>query len=472
MTKATGIAVRSTPIDKTGLRLLKAALLSVAASIVLAACGGGAQTTDTPLPNGTGNTNNNPYTGPVALNADVLKFQQEFWSNAKTTDRCGNCHNETVGQLPMFVRNDDINLAYDAAITKVDIVQPPMSEIVSKVGDGHNCWVDDDGVCATILTTWIENWVGSAEGGGRQIVLTAPDARDPDESKNFPDGPSDAGNNGTSFENTVHPLLDEYCSGCHTSTEGQNPFFADPDIAAAYEAAKPKMNLDTPANSRFVQKLRVEQHNCWDSCTNNSQEMEDAITLFANGIDPTVVDGDLIISKAMHLTDGTIASGGNRYEDAQIALWEFKTGSGLIAYDSSGVDPAIDLNLSQAVTWYGGWGISIGADMAQGPGKAQASARASSKLHDILKESGEFSIEAWVVPLNVTQDGPARIVSYSGGNDRRNFMMGQTLYDYDFQARASTTDADGQPAVSTPMADEVLQATTIILTLCPSLLVH
>ena len=38
-------------------------------------------------------------------------------------------------------------------------------------------------------------------------------------------------------------------------------------------------------------------------------------------------------------------------------------------------------------------------------------------------------------------------------------MMGQTLYDYDFQARASTTDADGAPAVSTPMADEVLQAT-------------
>ena len=121
MTKATGIAVRTAPIDKTGLRSLKAALLSVVASIVLAACGGGAQTTDTPLPNGIGNTNNNPYTGPVPQNADVLKFQQEFWSNAKTTDRCGNCHNETAGVLPMFVRNDDINLAYDAALTKVDI---------------------------------------------------------------------------------------------------------------------------------------------------------------------------------------------------------------------------------------------------------------------------------------------------------------------------------------------------------------
>jgi len=453
MIKATGIAMRTAPIDRTGLRSLKAALLTVVASIVLAACGGGAQTTATALPNGTGNTNNNPYTGPVARDTEVLKFQQEFWSNAKTTDRCGNCHNETVGQLPMFVRNDDVNLAYDAAITKVDIVQPPMSEIVSKVGDGHNCWVDDDGVCATILTTWIENWVGSAEGGGRQIILTAPDPRDPDQSKNFPDNYDDVGTNGTSFEDTVYPLLDEYCSGCHTSTEGQNPFFADPDIPAAYEAARPKMNLDTPANSRFVQKLRVEQHNCWDSCTNNSQEMEDAIELFASGIDPTVVDGDLVISKAMHLTDGTIASGGNRYEDAQIALWEFKTGSGLIAYDSSGVDPAIDLNLSQAVTWYGGWGITTNG------GRAQGLTSTSAKLAEVIQESGEFSIEAWVIPANVTQEDKS-IVTYSAGDADRNFTLRQNLYDYNYLLRTSETVLEEvTELLSTPADDEVLQAT-------------
>ena len=454
MTKATGIAVRiAAPIDKTGLRSLKAALLAVVASVVLAACGGGAQTTDTALPNGSGNTNNNPYTGPVARDAEVLKFQQEFWSNAKTTNRCGNCHNETVGQLPMFVRNDDINLAYDAAITKVDIVQPPSSEIVSKVGAGHNCWVDDDGVCATILTTWIENWVGSAEGGGRQIILTAPDPRDPDESKNFPDGAGDTGTNGTSFENTVYPLLDEYCSDCHTSNEGQNPFFADPDVSAAYEAARPKMNLDTPANSRFVQKLRVEQHNCWDSCSDNSQEMEDAIILFAQGIDPTLVDEDLVISKAMRLTDGTIASGGNRYEDAQIALWEFKTGSGLVAYDSSGVDPAIDLNLSQEVAWYGGWGITTNG------GRAQGLTSTSSKLADVIQESGEFSIEAWVIPANVTQEDKS-IVTYSAGNMDRNFTVQQNLYDYRYLLRTSETSLDGvTEQLSTPAGADVLQAT-------------
>ena len=453
MINATGIAVRIVPIDGTGLRSLKAVLLAVMASVALAACGGGAQTTDTALPNGTGNTNNNPYTGPVARDAEVLKFQQEFWSNAKTTDRCGNCHNETAGVLPMFVRNDDINQAYDAALTKVDVDQPSSSVIVAQVGSGHNCWVLDDDVCATILTTWIENWLGSAGDGGRQIVLTAPVPRDPSESINYPVGPADAGTNGTSFENTVYPLLDQYCSGCHTSNEGQNPFFADPDISAAYEAAKPKLNLDTPANSRFVQKLRVEQHNCWDSCSDNSQEMEDAIILFAAGIEPTLVNENLVISKAMRLADGTIASGGNRYEDAQIALWEFKTGSGLVAYDSSGVDPAIDLNLSQEVTWYGGWGVTTNG------GRAQGLTSTSSKLADVIQESGEFSIEAWVIPANVTQED-ASIVTYSAGDLDRNFTLRQNLYDYRYLLRTSETSLDGvTEQLSTPMGADVLQAT-------------
>jgi hypothetical protein len=108
------------------MRVFRAAAVSVFASIVLAACGGGAATTENPLtqapPPG-----NAPYTGPVARDADVLKFQQEFWSNAKTSDRCGSCHNEVVGQLPMFVRNDDVNLAYDEALPVVNTTQPALS---------------------------------------------------------------------------------------------------------------------------------------------------------------------------------------------------------------------------------------------------------------------------------------------------------------------------------------------------------
>jgi len=190
-----------------------------------------------------------------------------------------------------------------------------------------------------------------------------------------------------------------------------------------------------------------------------------AITAFAGAIEPTDIDPNLIYSRAVRLVDGTVASGGNRYENDQIALWEFKTGNGSVAFDTSGIDPAIDLNFSGDVSWYGGWGITIGSGAA-GPGKAQGSTGASKKIHDVLVDSGEFSIEAWVVPANVTQE-MARIVSYSAGQASRNFTLQQTLYNYDFLLRTNTQDADGNalttlngdPQLSTPNDDEVLQAT-------------
>ena len=427
------------------------ALLAVTASLFIAACGGGAETTENPLPPGGGSNNNAPYTGPVARDANVLAFQQEFWANAKTADRCGSCHNESVGQQPMFVRNDDVNMAYDAAVTITDTEQPNLSRVVEKVAQGHNCWVADPAVCGTIMTTWIENWLGDSAGGGRQITLTPPPSQDPGTSKNFPADPGQ-------FAALIHgPYLEPFCSSCHSSQAPANsqrqPYHADPNIDVAYDAAKTKINLDTPANSQIVTKLRLENHNCWSgNCAADAQDLEDAITAFANGITPTQVDPNLVFSKALKLTDGTIASGGNRYEDAQVALWEFKTGSGLVAYDTSGVDPAIDLNLSQEVTWYGGWGITMNGGIARG------TTTASSKVHDIFQESGEFSIEAWVIPANVTQE-MARIVSYSAGEQARNFTLQQTLYNYDFQLRTTETSLNGDPALSTPDADEVLQAT-------------
>jgi hypothetical protein len=87
-----------------------------------------------------------------------------------------------------------------------------------------------------------------------------------------------------------------------------------------------------------------------------------------------------------------------------------------------------------------------------------------------MAATGEYTIESWVTPANVTQDGPARIVSYSGGVNTRNVTLGQTLYNYDFLNRSSMTDANGEPMVSTPNADEVLQAALqhVVLTFNPT----
>jgi hypothetical protein len=201
-------------------------IAALLASLVLAACGGGAQTTANPAaPGPNPNTGANPYTGPVARDGDVLKFQQEFWSKARTPDRCGNCHSESGGQKP-FVRSDNVNMAYDEAVDHIDTLQPSASEFVTKVSTpplGHNCWVDDPGTCGAIMTTWIENWLGTAEGGGRQIVLMAPPDNDPSDSRNFP--------------------ADTALFHCFSS--GYTTTFSYPTASAAIARSRPRRNSRT-----------------------------------------------------------------------------------------------------------------------------------------------------------------------------------------------------------------------------------
>ena len=439
--------------------------------LFVAACGGGAETTENLAGTGTGTGGGTsvvkpPYTGPAPRDADVQNFRLEFWENARGTDRCGSCHTPDGGQAPYFVRWDDVNMAYDEAVLKIDRDQPSLSEFVTKVSSppiGHNCWVDTPNTCGAIMTTWIENWIGFASEGGRQIQLTAPPDVSPGASKNFPTDTA-------LFEQHLwrNDRLLQYCSGCHSSESPtpQQPYFADPDVTVAYEAVKPKIDLATPGNSRLVIRVRDEFHNCWNNdCVTSGQQMLSWVTDYANGIQETAVNPDLLTSQQTRLIDGTVASGGNRYENDQIALWEFKEGVGSTARDTSGIDPAVDLDFFGDVQWYGGWGITIG-NGAAGPGKAQASTVASRKVFDILGESGEFSIEAWVIPANVTQE-MARIVSYSQGQDSRNFTLQQTLYNYDFLLRTNAEDANGNPVtslngdpqLSTPDAQEVLQAT-------------
>ncbi len=431
-------------------------------AILLSACGGGAETTTNQPAGNTTSTNN--YTGPAPATADVQAFKLNVWDNLSPTNRCGTCHT-TGGQAPTFVRNDDINLAYAEANPIIDLATPANSRMVIKVGGGHNCWLSSAQACADVITAYITAWAGGVTSGGTVVTLTAPALVDPGASKTFPASSS-------LFASTVHPELLDNCVSCHTdsASDAQSPFFANADADSAYEHAKSKIDLDNPANSRFVIRLRDEFHNCWDpnntgssDCAASAVVMENAITAFANSVSVTPVNPALVTSKAMRLLDGIVASSGNRIDDNVIAFYQFKEGSGTTAFDTSGVSPDMHLTLSGSVSWVGGWGIDITS------GKAQATTSSSRKLHDLITATGEYSVEAWVVPANVSQDGPARIVSYSAGTTARNFTLGQTMYSYDFLQRSSSTDANGEPALSTAAADEDLQATLqhVVLTYDP-----
>jgi hypothetical protein len=424
--------------------------LSVVLSFaLLAACSGGAATTSNP---NTAPPTVSTYSGPAPESATVQSFRVSFWENVKANNRCGGCHNAT-GQTPRFARNDDVNLAYADATALVNLTQPDQSKLVLKVAGGHNCWLSSNSACADILTTWIRNWAGSAAGGGgTQIQLQAPVDTTVGQSKTFPD--SAAG-----FQSTIWALVRDpargNCVRCHSPTAAtpQSPFFASADVNEAYAAARAKIDLDNPARSRLVVRVREESHNCWtNSCTTDANAMQAAIQAFADGISLTPIDASLKISKALTLYDGTVAAGGNRYEANTIAKYEFKTGSGSTIFDTSGVEPALNLNMSGDITWMGGWGVNVKAG-----GKAQGTTTGSRKLSDKLKATGEFSIEAWVAPANVTQED-AYIVSYSGGVMSRNFTLSQRAYQYEALTRTSTTGANGAPALLTRDADRDAQA--------------
>jgi hypothetical protein len=163
------------------------------------------------------------------------------------------------------------------------------------------------------------------------------------------------------------------------------------------------------------------------------------------------------------LSDGIIAAGGARHEINQFALWEFKSGSTLpssgTAFDTSGIDPAIDLvltpSLGAGVSWLGGYGLQFSG------GSAAATTGNSKKIHDYIQINGEYAIEAWVIPANVTQQD-RNIVSYSISDTRRNFTLGQEMYDYRYYNRVDDPDPlslNGEPFLTSfDSGNEILQA--------------
>ena len=247
-------------------------------ALLVAACGGGAPTETLPDTSGPQSL---AYTGPPPASPDVQAFRVNVWENLRSDSRCGGCHG-AGGQAPTFVDFTDVNAAYAQANTVVNLSDPAASRMVVRVGQGHNCWLTSLTACADTLTAFIGAWAGDAAGGGTTVRLTAPTLTDPGESRNFPATVGE-----TLFASTVHPLLTDHCSDCHVDDAAvpQAPFFADADPVAAYAAAQEKINLDLPAQSRFVVRLDPESHNCWtDDCAADSDAMLAAIQAMAGAI--------------------------------------------------------------------------------------------------------------------------------------------------------------------------------------------
>jgi len=269
----------------------------------------------------------------------------------------------------------------------------------------------------------------------------------------------------TSFETTVYPLLRSYCVGCHAAGGAGSPKIADANPTAAWAAVvdNQKVNFSSPPSSRLVRRLAVDFHNCWTDCGTASGEMLTEILAWQTAIQVAGgttggVDVADLVSDVRTVDDGQEEVGDERAESGMIARWDFKELSGLTAFDTSGVAPAMDLSLEgpELMTSYG---INIQT------GRAIATADSSRKLYDRIGSSTtgsqQYTLELWIANANTTQEGPARIMSYSRNGGSRNFMLGQQLYQYAARNRTfgDGTNNNGTPQLVTYDVDQDAQST-------------
>jgi outer membrane protein assembly factor BamB len=83
-----------------------------------------------------------------------------------------------------------------------------------------------------------------------------------------------------------------------------------------------------------------------------------------------------------------------------------------------------------------------GGEMALGAG-AYLAEGAGAALLDACRKSGQLTVEALLTPANVTQDGPARIVTFSADAYRRNFTLGQERDSLVLRLRTPQTGENG-----------------------------
>lgn len=407
------------------------------------------------------------YTGKVP-NQQVQRYIDNFWSHLANRT-CGNCHGSTGTAPRKFLDGQNIQNAYDATLAVVDLTTPSKSALVAKMTAtpaGHNCWAASAQVCADAIKLLIENWAAAEKGApssATEIVLQVPKTLAKLDSVQFP-------STTTSFAPLYNGILRKYCIGCHTpealQAQQQQPYFASPDINVSYAAAKTKINLDNPELSGFYQKITGMKHNCWynSDCVKSGDEMLAALTAMAEDIKANATSADPSAgppaSGVVDFANAQIVSTGGRFDANVIALYTFKEGKGDVAFDSSGIAPDLNLRLSGDFQWEAAWGVKFngGLNGAKQDGRAQGSVEASSKIAKQLRASGEFAIEAWVIPGNVTQEGPARIVSFAGDDNHRNFMLGQHIYNYVFDNHNEGSKATGE-RLQTADAAKVLQAT-------------
>ena len=136
---------------------------------------------------------------------------------------------------------------------------------------------------------------------------------------------------------------------------------------------------------------------------------------------------------------GTVSNpSSTRITDDLVVLYTFQEGAGILVNDVSGYGTPLNLQIQNPndATWLPNGGLVLDGN------NIIKSTVAATKIRTAATATNAITLEAWVKPVDVHQDGPARIITYSVDASDRNFTLGQE--DDEYVARLRTNSGTTQ----------------------------
>jgi hypothetical protein len=144
------------------------------------------------------------------------------------------------------------------------------------------------------------------------------------------------------------------------------------------------------------------------------------------------------------LTLSFVLSEAQRVDAGLTHLYDFQYEPGGLVSDVSGISPLEDLQIidTNSVFWLPDGGIELQSS------SLIRSNLIPSKAYSQITSGDEITLEVWIEAANLSQGGPARILTLSRNNTKRNFSLSQEGSDYWAQLRNSSSNSDGDPELA------------------------
>ena len=182
-------------------------------------------------------------------------------------------------------------------------------------------------------------------------------------------------------------------------------------------------------------------------------------SLMNDGVLPSTNAGETATEPETDLSGSSSDSNRMRTRRGLQVLYDFRSPSGLVVKDRSGVGKSIDLRITNPKAVH----QSNGSLEVRGNTLIQSD-KPASRVTEAIRRTGEITIEVWLRPAKTNLTGPARIVTLSRDSGARSFTLGQDGDRFEVRFRTTKTSANGVPSLRSPQKSLTTKLTHVVYT--------